>query len=164
MPSLLAPQTIASPQVTGSSASISGASSSLPPKLIKKILELEFVDMSELVPDMWRFPDVDDNKCCHHSRCPPKRGQVTDILLWIEHFSTLVGILTTKYQTYAPGIPTHHCTCQSLVLGGRLGDVRSLLSACCCPLEEPPLATGGLQSLRDVRRESQANAVMQILP
>lgn len=76
----MAPPTVATPQTTGSNSlqtSIGATSSSLPPKLIKKILDLEFVDMSELVPDIWRFQEEDDGKCCHQPRRSPKRGPVT---------------------------------------------------------------------------------------
>ena len=79
------------PQSAASSASLSTA---LPPKLVKKILELEFIDMAELIPNAWRYQEDDTTKCCHHS---PKRGPVTDILLWVECFSILAGILMTKY-------------------------------------------------------------------
>ena len=58
--------------------------------------------MSELVPDMWRLQKEDDNKCCHQPRRISKRGPVTDILLWIECYSILVGVLTTKYPMFAP--------------------------------------------------------------
>lgn len=75
---------------------------SLPPKLTKKILDLEFIDMLELIPDAWRFAEEEGSKCCHQARRVPKRGPITDITLWIECYSVLVAILTTKYPTFAP--------------------------------------------------------------
>ncbi len=58
--------------------------------------------MLELIPDAWRYSEEDGSKCCHHSRRLPKRGPITDITLWVECFSILVGTLTTKYPTFAP--------------------------------------------------------------
>ena len=72
---------------------------SLPPKLTKKILDLEFIDMLELIPDAWRYADEEASKCCHQARRVPERGPITDITLWIECYSVLVG---TKYSTFAP--------------------------------------------------------------
>ena len=72
---------------------------SLPPKLTKKILDLEFIDMLELIPDAWRYADEEGSKCCHQARRVPERGPITDITLWIECYSVLVG---TKYSTFAP--------------------------------------------------------------
>ena len=67
--------------------------------------------MSELVPDAWRFQDDEDNlKCCHTSRRAPRKGPVTDILLWIECYSILVGVLTTKYPAYAPDLMAYQRT------------------------------------------------------
>ena len=77
-------------------------SDALPPKLKKKILELEFVDMAELIPDTWRWQDDDDSKCCHKPHRTPRRGPVTDILLWVECYATLVSVLTTRFPDKAP--------------------------------------------------------------
>ena len=73
----------------------------LPSKLTKRICDLQFIDMSELVPDSWRFQDDDQNKCCHQPR-RHRRGPVTDILLWVECYSTLVSVLSAKYPHKAP--------------------------------------------------------------
>ena len=54
----------------------------LPPKLVKKILDLEFIDMAELVPNAWQHGEENPSGCCSHTRQVPKRGTVTDILLW----------------------------------------------------------------------------------
>ena len=64
----------------------------LPAKVIKKVLELEYVDMNELT---WQYQE-EDAKCCHQ-RHSQRRGPVTDILLWSEGFTSMVTILATKY-------------------------------------------------------------------
>lgn len=73
---------------------------SLPPKLVKKILDLEFVDMSELLPDSWRSQE-EEQKCCHQRRVQ-RRGPVTDILLWVECFSSMVTILSSRFEGKTP--------------------------------------------------------------
>ena len=74
----------------------------VPPKLKKRILDLEYVDMAELVPDTWRLQEVDEGKCCHKTHHTPRRGPVKDILLWVECYATLVSVLTTQYADKAP--------------------------------------------------------------
>ena len=70
----------------------------LPPKLVKRILNLEFVDISELIPESWKFEEeATSSSCCQHTRAP-RRGPVTDILLWIECYSTLVSVLASHFQ------------------------------------------------------------------
>ena len=39
---------------------------SLPPKLTKKILELEYIEMSELLPESWRLQQEGEQCCNHH--------------------------------------------------------------------------------------------------
>ena len=54
--------------------------------------------MSELVPDSWRLMDDDaGTKCCHLPRRVSRRMPVTDIMLWLECYSTLVTVLSTQY-------------------------------------------------------------------
>ena len=74
----------------------------MPPKLIKRILELEYVDVAELIPDMWRFQDEQETKCCHQPRLTSRRGQVTDILLWVECYAAMVAVLTSRYPDKGP--------------------------------------------------------------
>ena len=56
--SLAGPQTLFTSAVT------------LPPKLAKKILDLEYMDMTGLVPNTWRYMYSEDKgaKCCHQPR------------------------------------------------------------------------------------------------
>ena len=69
---------------------------SLPPKLVQKILNLEFIEMAELVPESWGI-DPEPAVCCHQGRRQARRGPVTDILLWLECYSALVAVLASKY-------------------------------------------------------------------
>ena len=65
----------------------------IPPKLEKKILDIEFVDM---LPDGWRQQEDETGRCCR-GKSSLKRGPVTDITLWAECYATLVGVLAEKY-------------------------------------------------------------------
>ena len=80
----------------------------LPLKLAKRILSLEFVDMAELIPESWKFID-EDVGCCHHNRAS-RKGPVTDILLWVECYSTLVAVLASQYPTKIPQLMVYQKT------------------------------------------------------
>ena len=63
-------------------------------KLTRKILNLEFVEMRDLMLETWLKEEDGRNvlalpKC----RSPP----VTDILQWLQCFSGMVGVLSKKY-------------------------------------------------------------------
>ena len=71
----------------------------LPPKLIKKILDLEYIDMAELLPDCWDTEE-DSTSCCSHSRRSSRKRPITNILTWLECYSALVSILATRYPLH----------------------------------------------------------------
>ena len=77
----------------------------LPAKLITKILELQYVDMAELIPESWRHQDEEHGGCCH--RRPQRKGPVTDILLWVECFSSMATILSSKYPEKTPQLMSY---------------------------------------------------------
>ena len=56
--------------------------------------------MADLLPDTWRLED-DEVKCCHQRRTQ-RRTPVTDILIWIECYSSLVATLATKFPSQTP--------------------------------------------------------------
>jgi hypothetical protein len=68
----------------------------LPAKLVKKILDLEYVEIADLVPDNWQYIDEEQSKCCHQAK-RPRKGQIVDILLWVECFSFMIEVLATHY-------------------------------------------------------------------
>ena len=82
----------------------------LPPKVVKRILNLEFMDISELIPESWKFEEeAASSSCCQHPRAP-RRGPVTDILLWIECYSTLVSVLASRFPTKVPQLTSYQKT------------------------------------------------------
>ena len=56
------------------------------------------VDMAELVPNSWRLQENDEGKMLPQAAPHSLRGPVKDILLWVDCYTTLVSILTTRYR------------------------------------------------------------------
>ena len=71
----------------------------LPQKLVSKIQNFEFVEMSELLPEAW-IPEPQDTPTA--SRRPPRYAPVTDILVWTECFSLMAAVLAEKHPGKAP--------------------------------------------------------------
>ena len=82
---------------------------SIPAKLTKKILDLKYVDMSELLPDSWRLQE-ESKQCWHHHRTQSKRGPVNDILLWLECYAAMVATLSTKFPHKMPELIAYQRT------------------------------------------------------
>ena len=53
----------------------------LPQKLSQRILQLEYIEMAELIPETWGLEPEGVAPCCHQSRRQFCRGPVVDILL-----------------------------------------------------------------------------------
>lgn len=71
---------------------------SVSPKLAKKIMAQEFVDMWELLPETWRLEA--EGSCCQTRH--PRHALVTDISIWTECYSTMAAILASVYPDKAP--------------------------------------------------------------
>ena len=67
---------------------------SVPPRLVKKVLALEFVDMWELPPESWRLESTESG-CCNPHRS--RWELLTSFPLWVEYYASLVATLTTRY-------------------------------------------------------------------
>jgi len=91
---------VVSPVDPGLPTPLAASFQSLPPKLTKKILDLEFIEMAELLPESWRFQE-EEGKCCHQRR-GPRKGPVNDILVWVECYSSLVTTLASKFPQQTP--------------------------------------------------------------
>ena len=76
---------------------------SLPQKVVKKILELEFVEMSEI--------SVNDEPPQAPGRPPaPARPPVQEISQWIERFSLFAAVLCTRFPDKAPELWAYQAT------------------------------------------------------
>ena len=67
---------------------------SLPTKLVKRILNLDFVDISEVT--------VDGDTPQAAGRPPPARLPITSISQWLERFSMMAAIMVTRFPLKAP--------------------------------------------------------------
>ena len=97
----------------------------LPPKVVKKILDLEFVEMAELKADIW----VDDTPARDRGQAA-RRGHgkppVTDIKLWLECFARMAAILATRFPERgagAVGVPDDHPEGGPQLRGSQLGGI-----------------------------------------
>ena len=99
--------------LTASSREASGSSTlslTVPQKLAKRILDLEYVEMSELLPETWGLEPDATYPCCHETRRQACRGPVTDILLWVECYSSLIAVLATKFPQHIGDFMTYQKT------------------------------------------------------
>ena len=71
----------------------------LPEALRKRILNLEYVDMADLQPEAWLFEDGTQDKAIT-SVFKKRREPVTDILVWVQCYNALVGVLTERFPQY----------------------------------------------------------------
>lgn len=71
---------------------------SLPPKVVKRILNLEFVEISDLRADIW----VEEPPPVESARRPTTKPLVTDIKVWLECFGRMAAILTTRFPEKGP--------------------------------------------------------------
>ena len=67
----------------------------IPLRVVRRILDLEFVDMSELLSETWSTTE-EESKCCHQRRST-RRAPVSNILVWVECFSYMAAILASHF-------------------------------------------------------------------
>lgn len=87
-------------------ASISGAASwlvdllsfagfmSIAPKVIKKIVDKEYVDILKLLPETWKV-ESKNSPCCLSKR--QRRSLIMEFNVWAEVYAMMVAILSTAY-------------------------------------------------------------------
>lgn len=79
----------------------------IPPKVVKKILSLEFVEMAELRADIW----PEDSATTDSANTPRRpRKPVTDIRVWLECFARMAAILTIRFPEKAPELWAYQTT------------------------------------------------------
>ena len=74
----------------------------LPTRIVKKILNLEFVDMAEITKDDGPEPT--------HGRPQPARPPIQDISQWVERFALMAGVLTSRFPDKAPELFAYMAT------------------------------------------------------
>ena len=80
---------------------------SLPPKIVKRILGLEFVEMAELKADIWvEEPPAGDSG--HPARRQSTKPPVTDIKVCLECYSRMAAILVMRFPEKGPELWAYH--------------------------------------------------------
>ena len=81
---------------------------SVPTKIVRNILDLDFVEMAELLPDTWKLMEEEPGSC--HQRRSQHRGPITDILVWIECYASMVSVLAIGYPSKTPQLMSYQKT------------------------------------------------------
>ena len=81
----------------------------VPERLAKKILNLEFVEMRELMPETWLMEEEERSR---PTWCLPrqKNAPVTDILQWLQCFAAMVGVLSQRFPAFVPDMMAYQTT------------------------------------------------------
>ena len=69
----------------------------IPPKVVKKILNLEYIEMAELLPEYWGAEEPESPCCSIHTSKSSRRIPVTDILVWLDCYASLVSVLCSMH-------------------------------------------------------------------
>jgi len=69
----------------------------IPPKLVKKILALEYVDMAELLAEHYNSHEESESPCCSHSSKSSRRTPVSNIVVWLDCYASLVAVLSSAH-------------------------------------------------------------------
>lgn len=99
---LVTPPTLTSPGPYNPAAALS-------PKTVKKILNLEFVEMAELRADVW----VEESPTAEGGQAPRRvsnRPPVTDIKLCLECYARMAALLVTRFPDKAPELWAYQTT------------------------------------------------------
>ena len=81
----------------------------LSPKVVKRVLELEFVEMSELRADIWT-EDLAGSEVGAPARRAPSKPPVTDIKVWLECFARMASLLVTRFPEKGPEMWAYQTT------------------------------------------------------
>ena len=77
----------------------------VPLKLSQKILVGNYVEMAELLPDSWRMEELLYQQSTIPGQCSwplrPRKRSITDILTWMECFTVMAAVITSKYPEKA---------------------------------------------------------------
>ena len=87
----------------------------LPQRLVKRIWELQFVEMYELRPEAWLadslLEEESSGKCCSLG-ARRKKTPVTDLCGWLQGYAALVGVLSVRFPHSVPQLMAY----QSLIV------------------------------------------------
>ena len=81
----------------------------LPQRLVDKIARFEYVEMAELQPEAWLLENQSNTKYCH-SILKRRRAPVTDVLTWVQCFTSLASVLSQIYPNQVPELMAYMST------------------------------------------------------
>ena len=73
----------------------------LPENLRRKILNLEYIEMADLRPEAWMLEEEFTDKTLA-ALFKHRKEPVTDILVWVQCYASLVAVLAQQYPTQTP--------------------------------------------------------------
>ena len=82
----------------------------LPSKLVKQILDLEFVEMAELTVDAWEDSSLPAPDTTATARCPSRQALITDINIWLECYARLAALLCIRFPDKVPELWAYQST------------------------------------------------------
>ena len=78
--------------------------------MVKRILDLEFVEISELTADVWQDDVAADTANPVRRSTIPHRAPDTDIHVWLEGFGCMASILVTRFLEKGPELWAYQAT------------------------------------------------------
>ena len=81
----------------------------LPSKLVRRILALEFIEMSEFRADIWP-DDTSPQEGTSQVRRQPPKPPVNDIRIWLECYARMAAILATRFPEKASELWAYQTT------------------------------------------------------
>ena len=67
----------------------------IPANLARKIWNLEYVELSQLLPEAWLFEDQPRNHCCEKKQT--RKAEIKSIFVWLQAYGTLVSVLCHRF-------------------------------------------------------------------
>ena len=81
----------------------------MPPKVVKRVFDLEFVEMGELKADIWvDEPSATEPNPIH--RLNASKLPVTDIKIWLECYRRMATLTSTRFPDKAPELWAYQST------------------------------------------------------
>ena len=81
----------------------------LPPKVVKKILNLEFVEMADVRADIWP-DDPGPHEGAGQARRQTGKPPVNDIRVWMHCFARMAAVLVTRFPEKGPELWAYQST------------------------------------------------------
>ena len=74
----------------------------IPDRMVKQILDLAFVEMRDLMPEVWLRDEDETGGSRNVLVLPRKQSALIDITQWTQCFAGYVSVLAMRYPKYVP--------------------------------------------------------------